>query len=142
MTQLGNPDPTVRHASAKALSVLVCSSMLVSKSSWAKSTIQALESTLVKAARADRVSDGEPLTMSPGSGGNSAPAAMASRAGGLLALAYVTYLCLPACLPACLRALMRADVRGCVAAWLHGYTTDPVTHFVAWRPAERAWPWM
>ena len=79
---------------ARALSVLVCASVLVAKSSWAKATIQALESTLLKAAAAGdgggKAGAAGPLTVGGGGGGGGgSPAALASRAGGLLALTCV-----------------------------------------------------
>eukprot|EP00750_Incisomonas_marina_P003755 INCI13409.4.p1 GENE.INCI13409.4~~INCI13409.4.p1 ORF type:complete len:1613 (+),score=291.88 INCI13409.4:297-5135(+) len=89
LDQLGNTEPTARHVGAKALSILVCTSIMMAKSSWAKSTIQALESTLIKAGHNDGT-EGQGASLAIGGGSNSASlAALASRAGGLLALTYI-----------------------------------------------------
>ena len=85
LEQLGNVEPITRHLAAKALSVLVCNSVILSKTSWAKSTVQALETTLVQAAQ----KDGDKTVMGMAADNNASPAALASRAGGLLALTYI-----------------------------------------------------
>jgi hypothetical protein len=79
---------------------MVCNSIMLAKSSWARATIEALEASLVKAAgnpalqdagaAGGGAADGATLAGAAAAGlGGDASVALTARAGGLLALTYV-----------------------------------------------------